>query len=250
VKGGFTLLSPRWQASLLLTALVGLQAGASFGAPRNAANPASGKILDQGVFLLGLAGHTVGTERFQIRLSSGKIEAHADIRLHFEQNGKTVDVEDTPDLVMDRQLNPLTYSWTQKGSPAYRLTVDFRSSPARIVGKPEHGAEDRREVTLPKDVIVLDDNVIHHFQLVVDRYYRTAGGKQTFKAFVPQEGLPGELQVEEVGKEPVTIGGQNLTLRHLMVTSDLAHIDLWIDEHQHLERLAIPEKQFEAIRSK
>ncbi len=226
-------------------------AGAAGGVPlpRHDSDFNSGKILDQGTFMLSLAGRTVGTEKFEIRSFSDKVEARAQIQLHLEQNGKTYDVQDVADLVTNSQLNPLSYDWKQKGSPAYHLTIDFRATPARIVGKPEHGAEDQREIALPPDIIILDDNVIHHFQFVVDRYDRSPGGKQNFKAFVPQEALPGELQVEDLGNDPASQAGTASNLRHLVVTSELARIDLWVDEQHHLQRVAIPDKQFEAIRA-
>ncbi len=233
-----------------LTGLLFPAAGGGAPHPRRADDFRSGKILDQGVFLLSLGGRTVGTEKFEIRSFADKVEARAQIQLHVEQNGKTYDLEDSPDLTLDSQLNPLTYSWTQKGSPAYHLTIDFRSSPAHIVGKPEHGPEDQREVALAQDVIVLDDNVIHHFQVVVDRYARTSGGKQTFKAFVPQEALPGELTVEDVGSDSASHEGEAANLRHLVITTDLARIEVWVDNHDRLQRVAIPDKQFEAIRAK
>ncbi len=240
-----------WLVGIWLTGLLPLSASAA-GAmlPRHASDFSSGKIVDQGVFTLSLAGRTVGTENFEIRSFSDKLEARAQIQLHLEQDGKIYDVLDSSDLTLDRELNPLTYSWTQKSSPAYRLSIDFRSSPARIVGKPEHAPEDRRDIALARDIIVLDDNVIHHFQFIVDRYARTPGGKQTFKAFVPQEALPGELTVEDAGNEAVSRDDTTANLRHLVVTSELARIDLWVDRHDHLQRVAIPDKQFEAIRAK
>lgn len=96
----------------------------------------------------------------------------------------------------------------------------------------------------------MDDNVVHHYQLVVGRYRLAGGGKQTFKAFIPQEGLPGDLSVQEVGTEPTPVNGATLDLRRLVVTSDLAHVNLWVDEQGHVQRVSIPEAQFEALRKR
>jgi len=41
-----------------------------------------------------------------------------------------------------------------------------------------------------------------------------------------------------------------LDLHHLVVTSELAHVNLWVDEQQHVLRVRIPEAQFEAVRKK
>lgn len=205
---------------------------------------------DRGVFEFILAGKTIGTESFEIRSSGEEIEAQAEIHLRVEQGGKTTDVKTYPYLVLDTQLQPLTYTWRQKGTQSSQLEVDFRVSPAQARYKTVNGQEDLRTFGLPKDVVVLDDNVVHHYQLVVGRYRLTGGGNRTFKAFIPQEALPGDLSVQEVGTEPTSVNGSMLDLHHLVVTSDLAHVNLWVDDQQHLQRVSIPEAQFEALRKR
>jgi hypothetical protein len=205
-------------------------------------------VDDRGVFVISQQGRPIGTETFTIKSSRHRVEAEAKIELHVEQDGKTYSFETTPKLVMDEKLQPVTYSWSQKGAQSSELSVDFRSTPAKIHYRTIKGEADDREFDLPKDVVILDDNVIHHYQLVVERYRQTHGGKQTFHAFIPQEALPGSLNVEEVGKEQVDIGGERRTLRHLVVTTDLARIDLWADGQDHVQRVSIPVAGIEAVR--
>jgi len=208
----------------------------------------SAAIADRGVFEFSLAGKTIGTEVFEIRSSAEKVEAQAEIHLRVERDGKTIDVKTYPHLVLDNKLQPLTYTWKQKGSQSSQLEVDFRSSPVQARYKTVNGQEDRRDFDLAKDVLVLDDNVVHHYQLVVDRYALTAGGKQTLTAFIPQEALPGSLSIEKIGTEAPPVQGSTLNLHHLVITTELAHVSLWVDEHRRLERIVIPEVQFEAVR--
>ncbi len=184
----------------------------------------------------------MGTEKFDIRSSKGKIEAWAEIELRLEQGGKTTALRASSNLVMTSEFQPITYTWSQKGAPSSELSVDFRASPARCHYRAATGQEDTRDFTLPKDVVVLDSSVIHHFQLVVDRLRPPGAGSQTFKAFVPQEALPGDLKVEEVPDAS--------KLRHLRLSTELIHIDLWVDEDGHLERVSNPETQFEAVRER
>ncbi len=205
---------------------------------------------DQGVFILTIGGRNVGTEKFDIRSDRDKVEAKAEIRLHIEQQGKALDFSTFPTLALNSELRPLTYTWSQKGAQAARLEVDFRASPAKSRYRTVTGTEDNRDFELSKDVVVLDDNVLHHYQLLAKRYESTAGGKQTFKAFIPQEALPGEVNVEDAGNEPVEIGGRTETLRHLVVTTELTRIDLWVDEQRRLQRVLIPAVQLEAVRKK
>jgi hypothetical protein len=213
-------------------------------------NPRLVNVDDEGVFVISLAGRPVGTERFKIHSSPGKVEAQGEIRLHIEQNGKTVGVQSSPDLVLDSQLRPVTYTWNQKGPQSSRLEVDFGGKLARVRYKTINGNEDDRDFELPPDVVVLDDNVVHHYQLIIARYQAMGGGKQTFRIFVPQEALPSLLTVEDMGNAATTIDGVTANLRHLLITTDVTHIDLWVDDQQHIERVSVPEAQLEAIRKR
>ena len=213
-------------------------------------NPRLVNVDDEGVFVISLGGRPVGTERFKIHSSQGKVEAQGEIRLHLEQNGKTVGVQSFPDLVLDPQLRPVTYTWNQKGPQSSRLEVDFSGKLARVRYKTISGNEDNRDFALPPDVVVLDDNVVHHYQLIIARYQAMGGGKQTFRVFVPQEALPSLLTVEDMGNATTAIGGVTANLRHLVITTDVTHIDLWVDDQQHIERVSVPEAQLEAIRKR
>lgn len=205
---------------------------------------------DRAVFVIAVAGRTIGTESYAIQSSREKVEAQAQIELRIEKDGKVFEFKTFPKLILNSQLLPLTYHWSQKGSQASHLEVDFRASPAKSKYRTVSGEEDRRDFELPRDVLVVDVNVIHHYQLVVSRYNSTAGGAQTFQAFIPQEALPGILSVEALGLDTVEIQGRSEPLRHLVVSTDLTRIDLWVDAQQRLQRVLIPAAQLEAWRMK
>ena len=213
-------------------------------------NPRLVNVDDEGVFVISLGGRPVGTERFKIHSSQGKVEAQGEIRLQLEQNGKTVSVQSFPDLVLDPQLRPVAYTWNQKGPQSSRLEVDFSGKLARVRYKTISGNEDNRDFALPPDVVVLDDNVVHHYQLIIARYQAMGGGKQTFRVFVPQEALPSLQTVKDMGNAATAIDGVTANLRHLVITTDVTHIDLWVDDQQHIERVSVPEAQLEAIRKR
>jgi hypothetical protein len=214
------------------------------------ANPGLVNVDDEGVFEILLAGRPVGSESFRIHSSVGKVEARGEIHLHVEQNGKTMDAQSFPDLSLDSQLLPVTYTWNQKGSQSSRLEVDFRGKVAKVRYKTTNGKEDNREFSLPPDVMVLDDNVVHHYQLVADRFWAMGGGKQIFPVFVPQEALPSLLTVEDLGNGGDKTAGAPAGFRHLLITTDVTHIDLWLDGQQHLERVSVPTTQLEAVRKR
>jgi len=210
----------------------------------------AGSIEDHGVFVVSMGGQPVGTETFDIRSTGDRVEAEAKIELRIERDGKVEEFKTFPKLVLDAAFQPLTYSWSQKGPQSSQLEVDFRSSPAQARYRTIAGEDDRRDFELPKDVVVLDVNVVHHYQLAVYRYRRTDGGKQTFQVFVPQEAMPGPLEVEDIGQESVKINARLETLQHLVISAELVRIDLWVDDQQRLQRMSIPAAQLEAVRKK
>jgi hypothetical protein len=221
--------------------------------PSRAAPPGfspAGSIEDHGVFVVSVNGQPLGTETFDIRSRDDRVEAEAKINLRIEHDGKIEEFKTFPKLILNGSLEPMTYSWSQKGPQSSQLEVDFQSSPAKVHYRTVAGEDDRRDFVLPKDVLVLDVNVVHHYQLAVYRYHQTAGGKQTFQVFVPQEAMPGSLEVEEAGQESVEINAHSETLQHLVVAAELARIDLWVDAQQRLQRVSIPAAQLEAVRKK
>ncbi|HEX5482328.1 MAG TPA: hypothetical protein VFZ08_06850, partial [Terriglobia bacterium] len=98
------------------------------------------------------------------------------------------------------------------------------------------------------DVVILDDNVIDQYELLAWRYSMTAGGKQTFAAFIPQEALPGTIEVSSAGFETISAGGAQESCQHLIVSTQLARIDLWINSQRQLERMERTAEQFTAVR--
>lgn len=206
------------------------------------------QVDDSGIFEIFLAGRAVGSETFKIHAFAGKVEAQAEIHLRMQQQGKTVEVQSSSHLVLDPQLRPVTYAWSQKGPQSSGLDADFRDKLTRVRYMTVTGATDDREFDLPHDVLVLDDNVFYQYQLIAIKYQAMGGGRQTFRVFVPQEALPSSLTVEDMGNATSATEGVTANLRHLLITTDVTHIDLWFDAQQHIQRVSVPGVQLEAVR--
>lgn len=207
-------------------------------------------LNDHGTFEIYSAGKSIGTQSFDIHMRSDRVEAQGDAQLQVEQNGKTIAVQTTSNYVLDSQLNPVSYTWSQKGSQSSRLSIDFRSTPARVRYKQVNGLEDRKEFKLDKDVVVLDDNEIHQYELAIARYNQTKGGPQVFNGFTPQEALPGVIILNYVGPEQTTVSGEKVTLQHFALSADVTQINLWADDQGHLQFLSTADLQFQAMRKK
>ena len=224
-----------------------LAVGPLFGQAPGAGHP---DFNDHGIFQILAGGKNIGTEKFDIVASAEKIEAKGEIRLRLPQGGKTIEVRSLPMLVLDPQLHAESYTWSQKGAQSSQLRVDFLPALAHAQYKTVKGEEDQRDFKLEKDVVILDDNVLHHYQLVVDRYNLAAARKQDFHAFIPQEAVPGTISVEFVGTDPVNVEGATVNLRHLTLSTELTRVDLYVDDQGHLQVINVPAADFQAYRKK
>jgi hypothetical protein len=207
-------------------------------------------VNDQGVFEIFSAGKSIGSETFEIRAHSGQIEAQSNVHLRVEQNGKTLEVRTSSTLLLDPHFDALSYAWNQKVPQPSQLSIDFRAQPTRVRYKTVNGQDDRRDFKLDKDVVVLDDNAVLHYQLAIAHYDQVKGGRQEFRAFIPQEALPGVISLNLVGPGSVIVNGAQRTLRHFVLTTEQAELSLWVDEQGHLQLVSAPSAQFEAIRKK
>jgi len=205
---------------------------------------------DQGTFIISQAGRLMGTEKFSIRSTSNQIQAQGEVTLRYEDSGRAVNIHTFPRLVLSSELEPVSYVWDEKSPDISHLEVDFRSSPARSVLKKSDGKRDVREFQLRPDVVILDNNIFHHYELLVRRYLRTPGGIQAFNGFIPQEALPGGLAVADAGTAEPKVLGKQKGLRHLIVTTDTLRVDLWADDLGRLDRLLSPSAQLEVVRKK
>jgi hypothetical protein len=236
--------------SALLSMALGLASTIRFAlpaVPRPADDPPL-NVDDQGVFEIFQAGQQLGTEQFKIAASKDGVQVDDDAQLRVEQLGQKLMLKTISKLSLDSHLQPLDYAWSQQGSQSSSLDMDLKSSPAKITYTTVSGAKDERAFQLVKDVAILDSNVFIHYEILLDRYLATSHGKQEFPAFIPQQATPGLLTVKEGGTQTKLVHGQNVKLRHFEVKSDLATIDLWTDDQNHLEVLALPQASLEVIR--
>ena len=98
--------------------------------------------------------------------------------------------------------------------------------------------------------MILDDNVVHQYELLAWRYLATSGGIQSFNGYIPQEALPGGLAVTEVEIGDQKSQEKKSKPRHLIVTTDNLRVDLWVEGSGRVERVSFSSAQLEAVRKK
>ncbi len=203
---------------------------------------------ESGSFRIFFGGEEIGEEKFQIIEEASALKAIAEIRIAVDREKEKVVFLIHAALQFTRSFEPLSYQVVQEAGPnKMRARVNFKPGKSEAIY--ETGKEtDTRQIELKKDVMILDDNVFHHYLVLVKRYDFSKGGQQEFSAFVPQQFLSGGVSVADKGKEMVQIGNKNLSLQHLLVDTGELQISLWLNESHELLKLSVPKSNVDVLR--
>ncbi len=260
-----TILSRRVLAALALPLLVGLLSGGT-GIP---ARPAQSKdkpkktestsanttqlVEDKGRLRILLDGQQVGTEEFQISPEGAGAKewtARGTTEIPLP-DGSTAHVSGRLKLASDG--TPLRYEWSARGQKKASAVVEFQGRTAKIVLQLEGAQPYMQELSFNSPrVVILDNNLYHHYAVLARIYDWNARGAQTFPVLIPQDMTPGSIAVEALGR--VNVEGEKPALHALSAaegsgaeglellrvqTADL-EVQLFLDASRRLVRLAVP----------
>jgi hypothetical protein len=196
-----------------------------------------------------VAGKEIGREKFAVLVSADS--ASSSSILNFRDPGKkNQKVHIETQLEMDQGFLPRAYNLKldvdgQKGA------MDGKFVPGQAmfeyVGT---GSPQKRGLLVGDRYTLLDSNVFHHF-IFVARLFDLSSRKdsQSFEVVVPQEMDHGTLRIRELSMEKIEAQGKKRDLHRLRADSGQLQIDLWIDDHNILYKIAIPNKKIEVIRN-
>jgi hypothetical protein len=203
---------------------------------------------DRGTFKIFSDGQLVGKETFQISSDAMNFKATGETLLVLERMKEKVTFNIKSNFQFARTFEPLNYQVFQEaGGNIVKASVKFKAAASEVVY--EIGREaDRRTIELKRDVMVLDDNVYHHYIVLARRYDYLKGGDQQFSAFIPQQFISGEVTVSDKGTEPVDFAGVKIMLQHLLVDTGDLQISLWVDPNHVLKKIAVPQSKVEVVR--
>lgn len=192
-------------------------------------------VLDEGTFAVFMDGRRVGLETFTIRRSGtgqdARVIATADIR---------VDLTDGP-LRMAPALEAVgpdltVAAYQNKISGTQEEEIALSSSGGRLVARSRSQRGERvREYRATPATLVLDHWVAHqHFFL----HSRLAAGEQQLGVVVPRAGRELQLRVADVSTETVSVGGRELSARHLRLEGGGETRHVWLDEDGRVLRVS------------
>lgn len=209
-----------------------------------AALPAVAQVttLDEGTFTISRNGTPVGRESFSIKSSPGGM------------GGPVVQARATVSYD-DRRLTPVLKA-DSIGSPTeYQLEVRAGANASEVLkGVIRRGrfsatmqtprGENLKEYVVSDGALVLDEDVFH-------QYYFLARGNRTgsVPVVVPHRNVQVVMRIEDRGPASVTIGGQSIAGRALVLVEPTgATREIWVDSQGRVLKVAIPSRGLLALR--
>ncbi|MBI3933929.1 MAG: hypothetical protein HY316_04500 [Acidobacteria bacterium] len=210
-----------------------------------AQDASSRQAADSGVFQILSAKNRVGTEKFQIRPAGAGWDAAGELELQGPGSAK---VSETSSLRLDSTLLPTSYERIQKSPIDGKLVAQFGASET-ILEMTTTEEPYQQIFYLPRnDLVVLDTNFFHHFAVLLRLYDRAKGMAQPFNVFIPQEALPGTINLQYLTKESVTVGKETRELDHFQAVTDELQIEIWATPEGVIQLISIPQANLEVVR--
>jgi hypothetical protein len=203
---------------------------------------ASTIAADKGKFKILVNGQPAGKEEFEIGVSGNGLLVHGNSEIQTPQGTTHV----TGTLTAHLDGSPEHYDWSTQGAKKASSAVVFNAAVATAELRMEGARPYTQQFTFNSpNVVILDDNLYHQYQILAELYDMNKKGPQSFTVFVPQELTPGLVTVESLGKQEV----DGKKLEQLLVKTDDLQIELFMDGPK-LMRLVAPAMNAEVIREK
>jgi hypothetical protein len=201
---------------------------------------------EEGRFGIYVDGKEIGEEKYSIQGSSNSY--HSESVVAFKNPGPlSQDVKIETKLAMDENYMPQSY-WVR--STIGRVIREHEGTfvPGQATFKYlVNGTPHQIGLLLDDYYVILDTNVFHHF-IFVGRLVEFDNSVQSLDVVIPQEMDNGVLKIRDAGLEKIEVRGKKKELHHLRVDSGKLQVDLWVDDHRLLYKIALPAKNIEVIR--
>lgn len=200
---------------------------------------------DAGTFEILISGYPAGTEEFTIQQTGIGENAEVVAAGRVQLSLSTGTIELAPRLRASGFLaDPVAYEVTIGGTSPRRIVGQIGSGrfSARITSP---SGEQMREYVASSGATVLDDGIAHHYYFLAQRVRNG-----TVPILIPRENRQVMATVQDLGEEAVEIGGQTVSLYHLVVRpagGEVRHV--WVDALNRVIRVDIPEREYRATRT-
>ena len=208
------------------------------------AHSAAGQVtvVDEGSFSISRGGDLIGRENFSIRhvpTTAGAFETLTRGLIVRGAQRLTVDLSADSTGVPARFQSKVTVEG--RAGDSYRAEVIGRRYSARAL---RSTGESARELLLPNEALLVEDDVLHLWQFVVAR------GPGAVPVVIPARGLVLTLTVEDAVADRVSIALQSIDARKFIVREGTSGVvrEVWTDSAGRLLKLAVPAERLVAVR--
>lgn len=205
-------------------------------------------VLDEGSFLVEVAGQAIGTEQFSIRRSGFGENAQviAQGTLELSRDGRRQTIRSALGTVgVGMSLD--AYQVRVSGSGELQVRLQRRGD--RLVAETSSGAGvEEREYRGPSartPTVVLDEFFAHHYYFLAPFQ---KPGETRVSIIRPRPGgqVAGVLRMASV--EPVTVGNITLQAQRLQLVLEGTVHEVWLDSQNRVLRVEIPAHDYVAVR--
>jgi hypothetical protein len=201
---------------------------------------------EEGQFRIYSGSSEIGSERYAI-VSSQDSSSSTSVTEYRNPGDKRQKILLQTSLSMDSSYTPQRYE-LKTDVDGRRGAIKGEFSPRQAMFEYDGPQGSRKSGLLVGDqYTLLDTNVFHHFVFLA-RLLKPGTKQQRFEVLVPQEQENGVLTLREVANERVSVFGKSYDTRHVEANSGSVLIDLWVDDHRILRRLAVRDKGINVLR--
>lgn len=196
---------------------------------------------DKGKLKILLEDQTIGTEDFQVSSDGSEWVSRSEVKI---QMPGAPAARITSTLRLGAQDRPVRYEWALDSDRKISGKISFDGGVANE--ELRQGTEapfTQQHMFGDQRVVILDNNVYHHFGILGRLYDWQKKGAQTFSIYVPQETTPGSATLEAAGTQEV----DGAKYEVLQMRTDEVLMFLFFDK-QRLMRISMPGSKVVVIR--
>jgi len=204
----------------------------------------SGSLIaaDKGKFNILLDGKSVGHEEFSIESAAGNWIAKGTTSIQ-GADGKSARI--TGNLSIQGDGVPIAYDWSSQADKTNGAHVTFTGGLAKTTLQMQGARPFEQENSFNSPlVVVLDNNLYHHYEIVAHIYDWSKRGSQSFSVLIPQELTPGTITVEATGS--ASMNGKSYD--GLKVSTADLEVLLYLDATHRLMVLSVPSAKVSVVR--
>jgi hypothetical protein len=195
--------------------------------------PVPPMMEDKGKLRILQDGQLMGTEEFSVGRSGTAWMCRGSVEVKVPGAGSA---SLTSQMLLDESGAPQQYAWTSKADRKVTGAVLFQGSVAQLEVRVDNTQPYSQEFQFDSTrIVILDNNLFHHYWILAQRYDWNAKGAQSFSVLIPQALTPGTITVEWGG--PAQVDGAKMDL--LRVRSSDLEVELYAVNGKVM-RLAVP----------